>query len=410
MTVRPEGFETDEPPSSTLPPGVDPNLLRELPKPACVEGALIGPFSEQSSKFRQAFEAWTGDVILQHLRLGKGDELFDINEVTPADPEHFADAPLIPGAAVYAGPFMNHFGHMVADGMHRLWAVTVYPELRDAAIVFQVKPGRNYTTPPWFLDILAIFGISPAQILPISGPTRFERLYIPRQGRVLGGKTLIENYAKLFPIRPLVPEQGSAAKLYISRLKHRHTGSYLGETLIETLLARSGFEIVTPEETSLDALLRKFVGAELIVFSEGSAIHNLELTGRIAARAFVIGRRGGTEDRFGPILSTACSEWRVHEDLGATVVLDWDKRRNGPARARGCSFVDLPALVRALAEFGGVALPVPDDQEARDAASLDLLAYLLDRRSGDSSDDEHLGRALRRLRNQPAVRALLADD
>ena len=377
-----------------------------VPPPQVARDALVGPMLPGSNKTRHLFTARTGDVVLEHLRTVEG-EAADMNEVSLMSDADVARAVPVPGVTLYGGVFTNHFGHMLAETVHRLWAAALLPEYADVAIAFQVGEGRTLPIEPWMLQIFAQFGIGPERLLFVNRPMRFEELHVPRQGRVLGGVMPIEGYADLFPVRPIAPEWPASPRLYVSRRQFGHRGTYLGESMIETALQRDGYEVVYPETLPFEAVLRKLVGAREIVFCEGSAIHHLEVTGRIDARVFVIGRRAGTRHRFSRLLEATAREYTIFGKTRGTVCLEWDRMKEVPFQARTCSFVDLPALVRELSAFSGVAMGVPDEASIRRAESLDLLRYILDPRVGQESNDEQIGRLLRMMREAPDVKRLL---
>ena len=376
-----------------------------FPDPVLVRDAILGPLFPASHAACVAGFAETPGIKLTHKRADSEEGCLDRFEVhaVEGDRDSF---PVVSGPALYAGPFFPHFGHMLAECIHRLWAAKVFPALREAKIVFQAPEQGAH--PAWVAPVLALCGIDPEQLMLVREPTRFETLYIPEQGRVLGGDILIPDYLSLFPLAPIAPlPAGTSRRLYFSRSRHIHSGSYLGESLIENLLAGAGFDILHPEEMALDAVVARCAGAEMIVFAEGSAIHNLELCGPVDARILLIGRRGGTDLRFGRLLRSLAKELRIFPGKRASVCLDWETE-DQPRRGRGCSFVDLPGLIAALSDFTGNDLTIPDEAAQRDAVSRDLLRFLLDPRSGITSNNQQLGRALRAMREDPEIQALIA--
>jgi hypothetical protein len=84
----------------------------------------------------------------------------------------------------------------------------------------------------------------------------------------------------------------SSEKIYVSRTKlGSRLGNILGERAIEAAFVRSGFKIIYPESLPVSVQARIYMGARLIVFAEGSAIHGLGLLGHIKANVVVIERR-----------------------------------------------------------------------------------------------------------------------
>ena len=375
-----------------------------LPPPDLVRDAVIGPQLAGSGKARQIFCASTSDVPLDHFRFTQKQGFFSTTEVTPfyGPVEEFVAEP-----TMFAGPYFNHFGHMASEGIHRLWPVLVFPELRDIQVVYQLGRSKEAEIEPWFRQLIALFGIVPERVTFLSRSTMYAELHVPQQGRVLGGAVMLDGYLDLFPLHPIARSAEASDRLYVSRRRHMHSGTYLGETFVETALANAGFEIVYPETLPLQAVLERLANASLIVFSEGSAIHNLELCGRIDARIFVIGRRPGTGGRFAGTLDVACDEWDIFASGNERIVLDWDQKAGRAHSSNFCTFLDLRALMGALADFCRVPLDVPDPLTARRAVAFDLLSFLMNERAGGLSTEQQLGTLVRMLRQNPSVRELL---
>lgn len=300
-----------------------------LPAPLCARDAVLGPLVPASTPLAIGCRARTGPVPFEHLRGDTLDGPIDMLEIQAVDDD--PDMPRIAGPALYAGPLFAHFGHMLAEGIHRLWAARAFAHLADATIVFQGDPEQ--ASPPWLTDVMGLCGIAAERLLVVRRPTRFAQLWVPKQGRVLGGEVLIPDYARLFPLTPIVPDRTGSDRLYLSRSRYLHGGTYLGESLIDARLAAAGFEVIHPQEMATARLVRKLAGAATIVLAEGSAIHNLELCGPIAARLFVIGRRIGTKRRFGRLLDSLCGEWRIF--AGEPVPIASIGRRGRIGRVRG---------------------------------------------------------------------------
>lgn len=375
-----------------------------LPEPVRIPDAVLGPLVAPSRIEAVACRADTGAAKLAHLRAPYSAEAVDVLEVHPVTGDR-RDMPHVAGPALYAGPYFDHFGHMAAEGVHRLWAASLFPHLRSATIVFQrAAQDHGRPMPPWCIDLLALCGIAAERVLLVDRETRFAGLHVPRQGRALGGAILLPGYVDLFPLAPLDRPEGAASGLiYLSRSSHLHMGSYLGESLIEAILAEAGFDILDPGLIPTRALVGRLAAARVIVAAEGSAIHNLELCGPVAAKLFVIGRRIGTKRRFGALLESLCAEWRIFPASEPGISLGWEA--DAPRQASSCAFLDLGALVDALAAFAGMALRRPDAAAIRQAVSRDLARYVADPRSGAGTPEAARAKAYEALRADPRVRA-----
>ena len=382
-----------------------------MPAPELATDAVLGEVRKAVGRNRMLCVAATTPATLRHFRPSAGGPANMLYTVAPTAKE-LANAPFHAGDTVWGGLYSKeHFGHMAAETVHRLWAVALLPELAHATVAFQVSAGRDGDIAPWFAELLARFSVAQERVKLVNRVTRFERLHVPMQGRTLGGIDLTPCYGRVLSSLPLAKAPADTPRrIYVSRRAHIHTGKYLGESHVEALLRAHGFTILVPENEPLEQVLAKLAAAELIVFVEGSAIHNLDLMGRVKARIFVIGRRSGTRGRFAGVLAAACDEWAIFSECQDSVGLDWISQMDTVHGGRTCSFVDLPLLVHELSRFLRLDLTVPDAAAARRATAWDLLRFVMDERTGAyNRSDAVVGRALGVMRRSPAVRALLAE-
>jgi capsular polysaccharide biosynthesis protein len=310
----------------------------------------------------------------------------------------------IPEPAIYAGPRFVHFGHFVAECIHRLYARKVFPELSAAKVAF-ISP-TDHTVEPWLEDVLWLCGVDINDVVFVDRPTHFRELHVPAQGRVLGGHNLIAGYGDYFPLRrpEEEPRTDGGLQLYLSRSRHRYSGSYLGESLIETLLQEAGFEIVHPEHVRPRELVARLMSAKTCIFAEGSAIHNLELCGRIPARVGIISRQPGSHERFHRVVEQTASELCIFNRIrDSGFPLDWDMAQDRPSIQRACAVLDIAGLVADIAAFTGKALPMPSDDAIRNSVLADLARYILDPRTTRAkTSNEKLGLLLRELQKRRA--------
>jgi len=66
-----------------------------------------------------------------------------------------------------------------------------------------------------------------------------------------------------------------------------------GESEIDAWFERSGYRVFHPEQHTIREQLAVYASAEKLVFSEGSAIHGVQLLGRNLGHVIVISRRPG---------------------------------------------------------------------------------------------------------------------
>jgi Glycosyltransferase 61 len=374
-----------------------------FPRPEVARGAVLGPLIAAEHPSGVGCIAETPGATLTHIRADTPEG--PVNRLEVRRPEATGGVPLHTGVALYAGPYFAHFGHGVAESLHRLWAARHFPEYRDARIVFQMQEGARRR--PWFDAMLDLIGIAPEQVVLLDHLAQFEELHVPAQGRALGGALLLPDYLSLFPLAPITVPAGAPRRIYISRSRYTHSGIYLGESLIERVLEQAGFAIVHPQDIPIAAFAGMLRGAEIIVFAEGSAIHNLELTGPVEARVMVIARRDGMKRKFEELVSSLAREAAFFAQARVAGSLGWDRANDRPQLSTACSIVPIGALVEAIGAFAGLILPVPDEAEIRAAMREDLMRYLSDPRGGQGSTEAERARARRALEENPEIVALV---
>lgn len=376
-----------------------------LQRPEVARGAVLGPLIAAKHPSGVGCIADVPGVVLTHIRADTPEGPVNRLEVH-APPADAGDIPLHRGPTLYAGPYFAHFGHGVAEGLHRLWAARHFPALREARIVFQMQPGARRR--PWFDAMLALIGIAPERVLLLDQLARFEELHVPAQGRALGGALLLPDYLSLFPLGNIPVPAESPKRLYVSRSRYTHSGIYLGESLVERVLEQAGFAVVHPQDMPLAAFAGMVRAAETIVFAEGSAIHNLELTGPVTARVMVIGRRDGARRKFEALVTSLAREAAFFSQARVAGSLGWDRANDRPQLSTACSIVPISALIAAIGAFAGIALSAPDETAIREAMRADLTRYLLDPRGGQGSTAAEKQKARLALEENPEIVALMA--
>jgi hypothetical protein len=232
----------------------------------------------------------------------------------------------------------------------------------------------------------------------------FKTFLVPDQGRRLGSASTDPAYPELFlRFKGEIAQDAGRQKLYVSRRHYLHAGSYLGETFVEDILTKSGFRIIYPELERIVDLVNAYSNADAIVFSEGSAIHVLELCGKVKAKVLVICRRNthNVQTMFAALLTELTTSYRIFGSNVQVPPLDWDAARQSPAWIKASSKLDLAQLLDTVSEYMDVAVERPSDQALAHAAQLDLLRLILDKRTTKAgTNPERLVAQLEMLRDQ----------
>lgn len=141
-------------------------MLTDMPAIEGRKNVLVAPYEKP----------WVGgpdhsDIPLSG-RIVRGSEFGD------QFPAPLRDRPArhLPGHHLYAGPFKNHFGHVMVDSIIRLWA---FDPNRHETVVFAAL---DESMPGWFFDIVALFGISPDRVTLIKDNTTVASLDFAEPG------------------------------------------------------------------------------------------------------------------------------------------------------------------------------------------------------------------------------------
>lgn len=204
------------------------------------------------------------------------------------------------GEYVYAGPIYGHFGHFMAEMVHRI--IPARSQNIHSPLVFVTTTNKTpYPTylhfPGFVKEILDFLNVKFKDVRVISSNSEVEKLHIYQQGSDLGGGATFEYLEMLrdFSINKLSQLHGKTfrpKKLYISRSGLFPAGMILGEKYFEEKLEQEGFTIIRPEEMSFSAQMDYYYKADISIFTEGSACHGTELLGRgMMKNTYLIPRR-----------------------------------------------------------------------------------------------------------------------
>lgn len=248
------------------------------------------------------------DPFVRHQR-GK-----DFYDVPPAHDETIKPSRYLAGEYLFAGALVGHFGHQISEFTHRLWPLFKRPY----KVIFVASDG--YTQVPAFLkELVAFFGGE--SIVVVSEHTIVEKLTIAESGKFLTQPVkqwYLEKLNEFWSRKPcnkdLYPK-----KLAVLR-SHLQTGRIVGERHLEDHLKEAGYFLFRPEDFGLIEQINFYRAADSVIFSEGSAIHGLDVAPSIAAKAIVLMRRTGS--RIGKdTLEPRCAHYHEFDEVTAITTL-----------------------------------------------------------------------------------------
>ena len=208
-----------------------------------------------------------------------------------------------PGTAIYAGPWLDHFGHFLLESLARAWAVRRHPELpvvwsaeaeaeddpadsnhdddtndddtndddgdtdiADTADAGSKAPART----GWRAGLLDLLGIRNEMIFA-TRPLRFERLLVPEAGYRIQHFCHPEQAAALGVVERR-PEPGR--KLWLSRSRLPQLQN-LSIPEVEARLEELGWTVIAPETLTIPEQMEHLARAERVAGEMGSQLHPL---------------------------------------------------------------------------------------------------------------------------------------
>lgn len=179
---------------------------------------------------------------------------------------------------------------MVADFGMRIAASSRLDETTPLVFSLSAAPGSE--PPPFFWQIIDHFGVDRARVLLIRRATRFEELgVVPQAERRFGGGPGRRHLQLMNAIAAAsAPPDRDVACVFVSRGLWPK-GRFAGESYLDKVFTDAGVTVFHPETVDLQSQLRLYRRARRLIFSEGSALHALQLLGHIDADVAVLVRR-----------------------------------------------------------------------------------------------------------------------
>lgn len=250
-----------------------------------IQQVLGSPFGNSEHKLGPVWPNWeaAGSIRFQRKGVPKDDKpwLGDKTQLTYAL-----------GNYVWCGPIVDHFGHQIADFSTR---IACYRE-SNAKYLFSVRKGSGYTfdnLPNFIKEIFSWFKIEPENIFFVEKPTVVQKLSVEPQQEQLPQKGPSKNYLSLLDglVRANNLDEIERKGIYYISRAGMLKGMIAGESYFEAFLSSQGVTIIKPETLSLWEQLKIYMSAETLIFSEGSALHALQLLGHLDCKIRVLQRR-----------------------------------------------------------------------------------------------------------------------
>ncbi len=232
--------------------------LREMElhsRDAIFEGGVCDKDFNFVAGLKRKFDKQTNMTVLSSYRVNP-DEIIKYDE------------DVIFGGVIF--PTARRFGHMMIETMSRLWYV-VEGKQSNLRIAFVILPESK----EYFDDFFRLLGIDKDRVLIIDKPAQFRNVFIPEQAFIL-----FSNYHDKFNIiydkmMSSVEEKGSR-KLYLTRrnfVRYDGANDGINEQYLEEFFRKRGYEVISPQQYSIEEQIAYMKGADDVICSEGTLSH-----------------------------------------------------------------------------------------------------------------------------------------
>lgn len=358
MTGRPR------PAPAAVAPAMASRLLREArveamerrPRAVFIGGPVLGDDPESCR--------------LRHTRNRRPVDRFDPDATFPGR---------LDGEYAYLGIAFSHFGHAMAEMIHRILPTrSLVPDPRWIILGRKGTPDDFARLPAISRTILALLGVDGTNCTVVNRNTIVERLLVVEAGADLAGRPKDWYFPLLEGVVPRLVGAAATARpqrLYVSRARLGPGSGVLGEGWLEGAFERAGFTVLHPQEHGLVEQMAFYAAAEVVVFAEGSACHGVELFGRGAlGHTVLLNRRQIRRSPFDEVLRPRSRRYDRFDGnlfLGSVLTDGSD-----PLAHLGVALLDVVALSAFLAAAGIGPLPGAARGDYLAAAEADLEAYV----------------------------------
>jgi hypothetical protein len=246
-------------------------------------------------------------------------------------------------------------------------------------LVFSLPPFRDFEPPPYFWDIIDHLGVDRRRVLLVRKPTRFRCLSVlPQAERPAGGAPSRRHLRLMDAIAASQPvSDRDLGRVFVSRAQLAE-GRFAGESYIEEALTRAGVTVFHPETVDLPAQLRLYRRARSLIFSEGSALHALQLLGHLDADIIVLVRRPRRRMAAASLRPRARSLRYLEAVRGLVHGLSQTGRA---IRRAGMSVLDEPRFLAGLNRSGIDLAPFWDPRAYAERRDADIAAWIAQRQA-----------------------------
>jgi hypothetical protein len=241
--------------------------------------ALVAPADAPEQPPRHpSFKAYTtgclynsdGARVELSVRVGGigGDQSASIDP--PTLPPEQRGGTWLTGRTLYLGPFMNHYGHFITEGLSRCWKQDIGPVDHVVGYPFMHNNG-NVQIGAFHRHLARLLDVPLDRIAILRSQTVFDEIVVPEQ--LWGSNVHVNAYMRTVYERIRARHAGrkSSGRLFLSRPASKRLGNPLA---VEDAFASFGFRVIYPERIPIAEQLALYANCEVLASLSGSGMHN----------------------------------------------------------------------------------------------------------------------------------------
>jgi len=175
----------------------------------------------------------------------------------------------IPETVVYAGLYLEHFGHYISECLARLWWYVENKGSKHKCVFISHAPHINEK----FYELLELLGIPENRVILCKNPTRFDCVIVPEHAFIFGSGYTEKAKTIFNALRDSVkPEKYE--KIYLTKTKYPGT-DVINEEFFEGYFLNHGYKVISPEFLPVKEQIALMAGAKEIVCVSGTLGHQL---------------------------------------------------------------------------------------------------------------------------------------
>jgi Glycosyltransferase 61 len=174
------------------------------------------------------------------------------------------------GRTLYLGPFMNHYGYFVTEGLSRYWKQDIGPV--DHVVAYPFMHDNGYIQVEAFHRHLAgLLKVPIDRMAILRSQTVFDEIVVPEQ--LWTNNVHVNTHMRTVYERIRARHVGrtSSGRIFLSRPPSERLGNPLA---VEEVFASFGFRVIYPERTPIAEQLALYANCEVLAGLSGSGMRN----------------------------------------------------------------------------------------------------------------------------------------